>query len=340
MLGRTAEELVGTDGLAYVAPDERDIAAAEMAAALAGGERHGRYERRFLHADGRIVTTLMTTALAFDDAGAPRYFTLQLIDITEMRAAQEAIHAGREHYRLVLASLPRVLVAVLDTDLRMLSVGGGALAAVDARVPSLVGRRVQEFLDDESRGVLEPMMRRALEGEEVTVDFGTPRTARELEAAASPYRDAGGAIVGIIVVARDVTEERAAQRRRRAAERRFETAFDLAPTGMSLATVDGRLVRVNEAWTGLTGYGEHDARALAPLAYVHRDDVGRVREALGELADGPVVIEHRIAHRDGRSVWVRVRATLVRQDDGVAPEVLLQVEDVIERRFATAPATR
>jgi diguanylate cyclase (GGDEF)-like protein/PAS domain S-box-containing protein len=332
MLGRSVEELVGADGLAYVAPDERDIAAAEMAAALAGGERHGRYERRFVHADGRIVTTLMTTALALDDDGTPRYFTLQLIDITEMRAAQEAIHAGREHYRLVLANLPRAIVAVLDTDLRMLSVGGGALSAVDGRTRSLVGRRLDEFLDEESRGVLEPMLRRALDGEEVTLDFRTPRSARDLEVGASPYRDAGGAIVGIIVVARDVTEERAAERRRRAAERRFEIAFDRAPIGMSLATVDGRLVRVNEAWTRLTGYGDEHARALSPLAYVHPEDAARVSEALGGLADGPVALEHRIAHLDGRTVWVQVRATLVHEDDGIAPKVLAQVEDVTERR--------
>lgn len=88
MLGHTVEELVGADGLSFVVPEEREVAALEMAAALAGGERHGRYDRRFLHADGSTVHTLMTTALAFDEDGAPRYFTLQLIDQTEQVRAR------------------------------------------------------------------------------------------------------------------------------------------------------------------------------------------------------------------------------------------------------------
>ena len=88
MLGRTVQELVGADGLSFVVPEEREVAALEMAAALAGGERHGRYDRGFLHADGSTVHTLMTTALAFDDDGAPRYFTLQMIDQTEQVRAR------------------------------------------------------------------------------------------------------------------------------------------------------------------------------------------------------------------------------------------------------------
>lgn len=230
-------------------------------------------------------------------------------DVTELREAQDALREGEEQLRLVLGNLPRVVVAVYDNKLSCRLIEGGTLPA-------------------EAYGVLDAALSMALCGEESTLDVtaaGGPDGARELELTVAPHRGLRGQIAGALVVARDVTEQRAA-------ERRFEVAFDRAPFGMFLATLDGRFLRVNDALCELSGYAADELLAFGPLAVVHDDDRERVAATLSGVRDGDVRAEHRLAGPAGHEAWVVAQATLVRDAAGTPLHVLGQMQDVTERR--------
>jgi diguanylate cyclase (GGDEF)-like protein/PAS domain S-box-containing protein len=230
-------------------------------------------------------------------------------DVTELREAQDALREGEEQLRLVLGNLPRVVVAVYDNELRCRLIEGGSLPG-------------------EAYRMLDPALAMALQGEESTLDVtaaGEPDGARELELTVAPHRNLQGQISGALVVARDVTEQRVA-------ERRFEVAFDRAPFGMFLSTLDGRFLRVNAALCELSGYGADELLAFGPLAVVHAEDRERVGASLGAVADGDVRCEHRLAGPDGHEAWVVAQATLVRDAAGVPLHVIGQMQDVTERR--------
>ena len=151
----------------------------------------------------------------------------------------------------MLGNLPRVVVAVYDNELSCRLIEGGTLPA-------------------EAYGVLDAALSMALGGEESTLNVtaaggGPDGAARELELTVAPHLGLQGQIAGALVVARDVTEQRAA-------ERRFEVAFDRAPFGMFLATLDGRFLRVNDALCELSGFGADELLAFGPLEIVHDDD--------------------------------------------------------------------
>jgi diguanylate cyclase (GGDEF)-like protein/PAS domain S-box-containing protein len=158
---------------------------------------------------------------------------------------------------------------------------------------------------------------------------GTPRT---LHSRVRAIRSADGQLARIEGISQDVTEQRAVERARRAAEQRFEVAFDRAPNGMFLADREGRLLRINDALTQLTGYAREELIEQGPLGTVHPDDVAQVVEAMASMGDGDIRLEHRLCHRDGHDVWVSVSATLVRDDHGGPLHVLGQMQDVTERR--------
>jgi diguanylate cyclase (GGDEF)-like protein/PAS domain S-box-containing protein len=229
-------------------------------------------------------------------------------DVTELREAQDALREGEEQLRLVLGNLPRVVVAVYDNELSCRLIAGGTL-------PS------------EAYGVLDAALSMALNGEESTLDVTAagPDGARELELTVAPHRGLQGQIAGALVVARDVTEQRAA-------ERRFEVAFDRAPFGMFLATLDGRFLRVNDALCELSGFAADELLAFGPLAIVHDDDRDRVAATLSGVRDGDVRAEHRLAGPDGHEAWVVAQATLVRDAAGMPLHVIGQMQDVTERR--------
>ena len=138
---------------------------------------------------------------------------------------------------------------------------------------------------------------------------------------------------GIVFVSRDVTDQRSAERAGREAERRFEIAFDRAPIGMALVGVDGSVQRVNAALAAITGCSAAELAALRHEELLHPEDEDLAAEAFASLlADDGMATELRIVHADGHPVWVALRATIVRDDDGTPVHVLLQVQDITERR--------
>jgi diguanylate cyclase (GGDEF)-like protein/PAS domain S-box-containing protein len=139
---------------------------------------------------------------------------------------------------------------------------------------------------------------------------------------------------------RDVSDRHAAQAALVEAERRFRVAFDLAPVGMALTSLEagdlGRLVRVNRALSTILGYtvGELEERTLVDVA--HPEDRASLRDLTRRLHEGrsveDVTFEKRCLHADGHLLWVEMHATAI--DDGVGAHhyAVAQVDDITDRR--------
>ena len=68
-------------------------------------------------------------------------------------------------------------------------------------------------------------------------------------------------VEGIVISARDLTDRRRAEAELREAQERFRSAFEHAPIGMALISIDGRLFRVNRALVQILGRGESELLA-------------------------------------------------------------------------------
>jgi diguanylate cyclase (GGDEF)-like protein/PAS domain S-box-containing protein len=120
------------------------------------------------------------------------------------------------------------------------------------------------------------------------------------------------------------------------AEALFRSAFEEAPVGMAVLDLDGAVVRANRALGWLLG--------RAPEALEGRDlwsAVSLPEDAPGDRAALELVrrdervefaVERRWRHAAGHHVWVEAGAVAVRDEDGTATHVLLQVQDVTDRR--------
>jgi diguanylate cyclase (GGDEF)-like protein/PAS domain S-box-containing protein len=151
----------------------------------------------------------------------------------------------------------------------------------------------------------------------------------------SPLRDADDHIDGGMVLAQDITDRRAVEREITQAEGRFRSAFDEAPIGMALISLDGRYLQVNEALCAITGYAAEHLLLSSVDAITHPDDVAAGRSARETLIEGRsdfFRIEKRYMRADGQEVWVDVHATLVCDADGRTSHVLGQIQDITERR--------
>jgi diguanylate cyclase (GGDEF)-like protein/PAS domain S-box-containing protein len=195
-----------------------------------------------------------------------------------------------------------------------------------------LSERVEEADRERVMAATRAAQRDGQDAELEMVILRTDGTRRTLHSRVRTVRGADQTIVRIEGISQDVTEQRAADRARLAAEHRFEIAFDRAPNGMFLSDHEGRFLRINAALAQLTGYSHEELLAQGPLGVVHPDDVAQVLEAMAAMGDGDISLEHRLSHRDGRDVWVTVSATLVRDEHGDPLHVLGQMQDITERR--------
>jgi len=143
-----------------------------------------------------------------------------------------------------------------------------------------------------------------------------------------------------LVLARTAELKREAAERERGAlalresEQRFRNIFETAPIGVLFADLHGRLQEANPYICRLLGYSAAELTAMRTSDFSHPDD--RAEDARlglmllrGEV--GTYLRHKRYIARDGREVWARARATLLRDGRGEPSRVVGVVEDITEQ---------
>jgi diguanylate cyclase (GGDEF)-like protein/PAS domain S-box-containing protein len=116
---------------------------------------------------------------------------------------------------------------------------------------------------------------------------------------------------------------------------RFESAFDNAPIGMALITVDGRWLQVNDALCRITGCTGQELKATTLRAITHPDDADLDAQSLKQLLAGVIPnyqIEKRYRHAWGHYAWVLVTSSIVHDENRDPLYIVTQVQDISERK--------
>jgi two-component system cell cycle sensor histidine kinase/response regulator CckA len=130
----------------------------------------------------------------------------------------------------------------------------------------------------------------------------------------SPLHDALGHVLGVSVIARDVSELRRAERALRENEKALRVFFESDVAGILFGDARGGL-DANDEFLRITGYSREDLRAgrvrwaeITPPEFREKDEAGR-REALARGACTPY--EKQFFRKDGTRVWVMVSYALL-----------------------------
>jgi len=151
-----------------------------------------------------------------------------------------------------------------------------------------------------------------------------------------PVYDQQGNITKVGSVSVDLTEQVRANKALRESGESFRAIFEAAPAGVAVQTVDGRYVRVNQAYRDILGYNEEELRQRTWRDVTHPDDIDMTQENDDNVlaTNRSSVIEKRYIRKDGRTVWSNVAVSVIRDAEG-RPEYLVgQLYDITEQKKA------
>jgi diguanylate cyclase (GGDEF)-like protein/PAS domain S-box-containing protein len=121
-----------------------------------------------------------------------------------------------------------------------------------------------------------------------------------------------------------------------ASEQRFLEVFENASIGMMIASLDGRLLRVNAMMCRMTGYSAEELMERGFAGITHPDDLEETVRQRDAVAAGLQVgtYEKRYLRKDGSELWVAVNPSLVHDMQGQPLYLFGAIRDVTERRRA------
>jgi PAS domain S-box-containing protein len=227
------------------------------------------------------------------------------LDITERKKAEDALN---ERTTLLTGISENVtdLIFAKDREGQMIFANPATLTVIQRSLEEVIGKTDVEWSmhEEQSRRIMEND-RRVLEtgcAEIFDEAFGD----RVFESLKAPLRDNVGNIVGVVGVARDVTELKRTQAALRESEERFRLMADSAPVLIWLAEPDRGCIWVNQQWLAFTGRNLDEELGDGWMRGIHPDDVAQCRDLYTRECARRVAfqMDYRLRRFDGEYRWV------------------------------------
>ncbi|MBK8478835.1 MAG: PAS domain S-box protein [Opitutaceae bacterium] len=157
---------------------------------------------------------------------------------------------------------------------------------------------------------------------------------RPIADSGAPLRDEQNRIIGVVLVFRDQSAERASQEALRQSEEHFRLLYEQSPVGYQSLDADGRLLEVNAAWLKLLGYQREEVLGrwfgdfLAPGGAALFRERFPLFKAQGEVREA----EFTFARKDGTLVTTSIDGLIAHDSGGSFKQTHCVLHDVTARK--------
>ncbi len=334
--GRTVEEMAQVDWMSMTHPDDVQKDLDNMTLMNAGKISGFQMKKRYVHSSGAPVWIHMTIApVDAEDKAHPRHLCM-IEDITERREIEEKLWVSD----FALKSISQG-VFITDPD-------GGILSA-NAAFMSITGYSETELLGQDCRffqgALTDPFMvdaiRQALQS---VTDFSGDLLIYRKDGIAfwneltiSPVRDKQGLFTHFIGVSRNITRRKLAEAELRIAATAFESQ-----EGMMVTDANSVILRVNRAFTKVTGYTAEDVLGKSPRILSSGRHGADFYAAMWETIKNTGVWEGEVLNqrKNGELYPERLLITAVKGADGTVTNYVATLVDIALRKVAEAEIHR
>ncbi|MBD1919471.1 MULTISPECIES: PAS domain S-box protein [Cyanophyceae] len=267
-------------------PDDLPTAAAKLQQAIQ--ERTEYYhEYRLRWPDGTIRWVEARGQFSYDVQGHPKQSIGAVIDITDRKQAEEALHQALQKLNFHVENTPMAVVE-WNRDFRVTRWSAGAERILGWQAEEMLGKTLTEipFVYEEDLEPVADVCRRLVYGEEPHIlsynrNYTKDRAVVHCEWYNSSLKDESGQMTSVLSLVLDVTDrkqaeqereqllerERVARAQAEAAQQQLATLVDVSPVGLALLDSEQRFIAINEALAEINGSSRdhHLGKSVAEL---------------------------------------------------------------------------
>lgn len=261
IVGYTQEELITQTFQAITYPADLDLDLANVEKMLSGEIQTYSMEKRYIRKDRSLVWINLTVALIHKTDGTPDYFISVVEDIQMRKQAEIALHESSDRFASVFQTSPIGMAIGLMTDGTFVDVNQsfeGVLGYSRGELLGKTGADIRMWVDNQARAVV----LRLLAAGETVRNFEARFRRKSGEVIDISYSGRHFTISGkphFIGMVADITQRKRAEEAMRIAATVFESHEGMAVTDASRV-----ILRVNEAFTKITGYTAEEAVGQTP----------------------------------------------------------------------------
>lgn len=241
----------------------------------------------------------------------------------------------REKHAQLSAVIEGTADAIFIKDLQgfYLAINSACMRYLGKPAQTVIGRSDAELFPADRAGLLMEKDRKVMTSGE-TLIFEEVFTAGEAERIYSttklPYRDPRGQIIGLIGIARDITESRQTEQRLRQQAQIIDQIHD----SVISTDMDGNVTSWNQGAERLTGYraeemlGQPITRLYPPEehSFLEHQVIAPLKEK------GQHAVEVRMRKKSGEDIYAHLSLSLLRDDKGAAIGMIGYSMDITERK--------
>lgn len=341
MFGVPREELIGQTPVVVTYPEDYEASTQQFMDLISGNVDSFWGERRYQRRNGEVFWAHVTMSLVRDEAGKPIYIIGMLVDIDERKRAMLELNESEARFRAIFEN-SAIGMSLIGLDRQPLE--------VNSAVSRLSGYSREEFIKKNTREITHPedvnigdaKFQELLDGKRDSYQIekrflrkqGGYYYARQT---ISGVRNPDGKPQFIVSMTEDITEQKKAQQNLQESEARFRAMFDHISIGMTLMSLDRRILAANQTATRIIGYTLDELMYLDPakLTLTEDQEIGMMefRDLVAGRRDS-MQIEKRNVRKNGESFWARIAYALVRQPDGRPQYLVGSIEDINEQKLA------
>lgn len=262
-------------------------------------------------------------------------------DVTERWLAEKALRQSEERFRLMAENIDEIFWLLDPKSLGAIYVSPAFERICERPVNSLFANPTS-YRDlihpDDAPRVLEGLARL-----EQTNEFHEqfrilcPSGTKWIEVWGFTAKDSFGKVSALVGTSQDITERRRAEEALRRNEELLRAAFDQVAVGFSMTDLEGRFLRVNEAYCRITGYTQEELLEMKFQSITHPDDLERNLSYTQRLLSGEIrsiVYQKRYIRRTGEFVWAQNSVSVLSEGNGRVCGFVALTEDITGRKKA------
>ena len=341
MFGYSAEEAVNQPIFLIIPPDLH-AEEASILARLRSGEPIETYETVRRRKDGRLIDVALTVSPVRDANGTLIAASKIIRDITERKQANRTIAQVQGLLSLIVASSDD---AILSKDLNgtITSWNRGAERMFGYTAEEMIGSSILRIIPPARHAEEAAILSKLRRGERID-HYETVRRKKDgrlfdISITVSPLTDEGGNVVGASKIARDISEQKRAQRALHESEERWRVTLESIGDAVVATDASAEVTFVNQVAAGIMGRPIEDiqGRPLADVFKIVNEGTRLTVESPVDrvIREGLVVglANHTVVIRpDGTEVPIDDSAAPIRDRDGRLLGVVLVFRDISEHK--------